>query len=450
MTSRFWEYPLVSALRERRSRRFGLGMKIPAGPLEYSSRFLPQPLSHDEEGALAWAACGITGPALADLCFAPAGGGNIMAGLAGRTVASGDGMQTVSLIVMNDTGAWWMRRPQELSPLEIDELITLGRHGEFGECYRRMRVPILDRRVQPPVEPVFNINANRWSCHARGSSYFLPVAELCQMYLNGLLEILNEETGCFIVDERNGFRPAGLKPFARSCGGHLDDDPRHGRVLTIKQVEQMVTDFVNHEMGMLLQNLGLMTQALGLGGFPHFANHDFGWFEALQFRMQPVPASDYLAMRGLTRWAVRWLGRDVDVPMAIGLERNGKTLLKALTPPYFASMSEAVNEVVNRKFGPAGIFRRGQTNSGWRDDVGVRRAVPEIPQCAIEATIAYAEYVWSRYRRFPAHVPPFRLGLAHQAVHVDPEFYERFYQPDVLSETQRSDFAGLRPAPKSG
>ena len=28
----------------------------------------------------------------------------------------------------------------------------------------------------------------------------------------------------------------------------------------------------------MLQNLALMVQALGLGGFPHWAAHPFGWF----------------------------------------------------------------------------------------------------------------------------------------------------------------------------
>ena len=64
-------YPLLTALRERRSRRFGLGMKIPGGPLAYQSRHQPVPLSEEEEAALVFAACGITGHALADLCYPP-------------------------------------------------------------------------------------------------------------------------------------------------------------------------------------------------------------------------------------------------------------------------------------------------------------------------------------------------------------------------------------------
>src|SRR6266481_9837605 len=103
------DYPLLSALRERRSRRFGLGMNIPGGPLAYRSSHQPVPLSEEEEAALVFAACGITGHALADLCYPPGEGGNIMAGLIARTVASGDGLQTVSLIVTNDRATYLIR-----------------------------------------------------------------------------------------------------------------------------------------------------------------------------------------------------------------------------------------------------------------------------------------------------------------------------------------------------
>jgi hypothetical protein len=105
---------LLSALRDRRSRRFGRGMKIPAGPLAYESKHPPVPLTEDEEAALVFAACGITGHALADLAYARGEGGNIMGGLVARTIASGDGLQTVALVVTNDTGTHLVRRPSEL------------------------------------------------------------------------------------------------------------------------------------------------------------------------------------------------------------------------------------------------------------------------------------------------------------------------------------------------
>src|SRR5439155_15873797 len=118
-------YPLLTALRERRSRRFGLGMKIPDGPLAYQSRHKPAPLTEDEEAALVFAACGMTGHALADLCYAPGGGGAIMAGLVARSIASGDGLQTVGLVVINDQATYLVRKPRELPAGDLPQLIEM-------------------------------------------------------------------------------------------------------------------------------------------------------------------------------------------------------------------------------------------------------------------------------------------------------------------------------------
>jgi len=76
-------------------------MKMVRGPLTYASRHSPRPLTEDEEAALAFSAAGITGHALADLCYAPGEGGNIMNGFVGRTAGSGDGIQAVALFVIN-------------------------------------------------------------------------------------------------------------------------------------------------------------------------------------------------------------------------------------------------------------------------------------------------------------------------------------------------------------
>jgi len=434
------DYSLLSALRDRRSRRFGRGMKIPAGPLAYGSKHAPAPLTEDEEAALVFAACGITGHALADLAYARGEGGNIMAGLVARTIASGDGLQTVALVVTNDSGTHLVRRPAELPAAEIPKLISMAQRSEFTEAYRRTRVKIKDGRAAPPTEPLFNINANRWAAHAPGTSYFLPINDLTLMYINGLLEILNEDTGVFVLDERNGYRPAGLAKFARSRGGHLHDDPTKLRVATIRQVEQFVTEFVTAEQGMMLQNLGLMAQALGLGGYPNFANHEFGWFEALGFRMQRMPASRYLGVSSLIARGMRLTRRDVEIPYPVGLERNGEVLLKPFCPPYFATMSDAVRAVVELKFGSSGVFRSDGHGSAWTNHHATTNAVPKVSDAAIAATIAYCEYVWGRYGRFPVYMPPYKTVLGFQACHVDAEFYDRFYRPEALAETQRKDW----------
>jgi hypothetical protein len=448
MNPDFATYPLLAALKERRSRRFCLGMHLDAGPLAYRSRYMPAPLSDAEEALIAFAGCGVTGCALADLAYNGNAGGNIMAGLIGRTIASGDAIQTVSLITISDNGAFLYRRPQELPPNRIAELADLARRDQFAQAAEAMRVRISDQRVRTRSEPIYNINANRWSVHAAGTTCFLPVNELTFMYINGLLEILNEHTGVYILDERAGFRPAGIGKFARSKGGHLSDDPKEGKIATIALIERLVTEFVTVEQGMMHQNMALMTQALGLGGFPNFANHDFAWFEALGFRMQRLPSSRYLGMGGFTALALRLLGKDLEVPLPLGLERNGEPLLKCWAPPYFPTMKAAVEAVVEWKAGAGGIFRGPAHSRPWSDPaIGPKIEGPS--DRAIAATTAYCEYVWNRYGRFPALMAPFRTVLCFQAGHLDLEFYEKFYPPGAISETQRACDRLLRKQPRS-
>src|SRR5829696_5688840 len=131
-------YPLLEALIERRSRRFGNGMRLNGGPLAYRSRRTPQPLSLEEEAALAFAGCGITGPVLAELPYESgdeheAGGGNIMINLVGRTVASGDAVHAVALFVIDDVGAWMLKRPQDYPRTEIAELAEVTNSCGFTQ-----------------------------------------------------------------------------------------------------------------------------------------------------------------------------------------------------------------------------------------------------------------------------------------------------------------------------
>jgi hypothetical protein len=436
-TEKLAAYPLLEALRMRRSRRFGLGMKMERGPLAYASRHAPIPLTEEEEAALVFAACGITGHVLGDLPFTEGEGGTIMAGLLGRTVASGDAIQTVALIVTNDDATYLIKRPQDFSSEEIPDLVGLAERGEWAELYRRSRVKIKAGRSAPPLRPMFNINVNQWSLYAAGTTYFLPVNELTFMYINGLLEVFNETTGAFVLDERASFRPAGIGRFARSKGGHLHDDPGDGRIVTVQRLELMVSEVVTIEQGMILQNLGLMAQAIGVGGFPNFAEHESGWFQAIGFRMNEMNASRYLGAGRVVSAVMKLLKRDGPVPYPRGLEYDGAPLLKPFCPPYYPTMEAAVRTVVETKFGLQGVFRRKMDHSAWRDPAAVLKEVPDISQAAIDATVAYCDYLYGRYGRFPVYMPPFRTVTGFQAAHLDLEFYNHFYRPEALSETQR-------------
>ena len=84
-----------------------------------------------------------------------------------------------------------------------------------------------------------------------------------------------------------------------------------------------------------------------------------------------------------------------------------------------------------------GAFRDGGDASCWQDGAGVQAGIRPYSDRAIAATIAYCDYVYERYGRFPANSGPFRTVLAHQAHHLDPDFYDRFYNPGTLTQTQR-------------
>ena len=144
------------------------------------------------------------------------------------------------------------------------------------------------------------------------------LTSLTFLYINGLLQIFDEDTGAFVVDEQANFRPAALGKFARSRGGHLNDNFKDGRVLTVQRLELMVSEFVTIEQGMMLQNMALMAQALGLGGFPNFAEHEYSWFEALGFRMDQMPAGKYLGAKYVVKGLIAALGRNQPVPYALG------------------------------------------------------------------------------------------------------------------------------------
>jgi hypothetical protein len=436
-------YPLLDALVERRSRRFGGGMSLNGGPLAYDSTHAPQPLSMEEEAALAFAACGITGPALAELPYEAgelpeAGGGNMMTHFVGRTVASADALHNVVLFVINDEGAWMLERPQDYPRVEVARLSRAAREHRLVELYEESRVRIADGRLDVPRELPFVPPFNKWSANLPGTTYFLPIAECTALYINILLSAFGEEFAYFVVDERNRFRPPGIARFARSKGGNLHDEPKEGRLATVGFIETWLYEFAAIEQGGMLQNLALMTEALGLGGFPHFAAHPFIWPKTLGFRMQEIPFSRTVGAGPLTRGLMKALNKDLPVSTAVGLERDGEVLIKPFCPPYYRDMEEAVLAFIDYKYAYGrGTFRDGGAATGWRDGAQVQAGIPAYSDQAIAATIAYCEYVYDRYGRFPADSGPFRTVLAHQAHHLDLDFYDRFYRRETLSDTQR-------------
>ena len=251
---RLAQYSLLEALLARRSRRFGRGMRLNGGPLAYESVHKPEPLSLAEEAALAFAACGVTGYTMAELPYdtgnvAEAGDGNIIENFVGRTAFSADAAHVVTVFVINDDGVWLLKRPQEYPRLDVPALVQAAREQRWIELYEKSRVRIADQRLDVPREAPFMPSFNKWSANVRGTTYFLPVAELSGLFINVLLAALSDDVASFVVDERNNFQPAGLAKFARSKGGYLHDNFTEGRAATLSSLDTWMYEFAAVEQG---------------------------------------------------------------------------------------------------------------------------------------------------------------------------------------------------------
>jgi hypothetical protein len=162
-------------LIHRRSRRFGMGMQLNGGPLAYHSAKAAQPLNVEEEAALAFAACGVTGYALAELPYQSgdlleAGEGKIMVNFLGRTVASGHDLHYVAVFVINDEGAWILKRPQDYPRTDFPELVQAARQHRLGELYERARVRIANGRPDVPRQIPFVPPFNKWAANVPGTT----------------------------------------------------------------------------------------------------------------------------------------------------------------------------------------------------------------------------------------------------------------------------------------
>lgn len=451
-------YPLVDALTHRRSRRFSLGASMPGGGLAYTSRHEPVPLSRLEEAILCFAAVGLSGFCLADLPYKPGrlhegGGGNVMATLTGRTGASADAVHGTGLFLINDEATYFIKRPQDFPLDEIDTLARMARHRRFEEVFDRMRVRVRDGRAAVAREVPVVFPFNKWSTNLPGTTYFLPVSDLSGMYINVILSMFDEQMGLFIVDERARFRPAGIARFGKSRGGPLHDDLDDGdRVFPIVGLEAVILEFLLAEQAFLVHNLSLMEQAMGLGGWTHFATAtETSWLRALGFRLGSQRLSQALRASWFTRLLMRLLGRDREVSYGLGLTIDGADLLRPFCPPYYRTMEEAVLAFLDLKKARAWQAPlRPEFHGTWRDPRAVQVEIPPFSDACIAATIAYCTYIYETYGRFPAYYGPMRTTLAHQAHHLDLEFYDRFYGDGAYTATQAKHQECWHPPASSG
>jgi hypothetical protein len=418
-------YPLFSAMFNRRSRRISAGLEsVPAGTLTYTSSEKPQPLSALEEAMLI-AATGTTGVTMPDGPFQTPTGkpllGSPLMNLNGRAASSPDNAQGTHFVLFNDSGTYLLKQPDDVDPFFLEGELTPDKLIAYTE---RCKVKLLDKRLDMPREFPCYLGRNRYVSNVPGSTILVPIVDLTRQYINGMMYLLSQEDGQRpnFIDDWNFYRCAGTSKWVRN--GFLN------KKIPIP-LGLMNTFRIHIEADLLVQNLLLTIQALGLGGWVHgaFAGpYLLGspdsvplYGKGLGFRFVTPPKSlGRLLKRAITPLPA-WQ------PNPVGLDG----LLEALCPPYYNNMSEAVDALLNVKYGKGGLY----TDPKYFDQVFKPKLAEEfleqVPHFSDEVVACCKDicnYIYDTYGRFPAHVDAMYVpGVQVQAHHLDLAYYDKLY-----------------------
>ncbi|GLX00251.1 hypothetical protein [Microtetraspora sp. NBRC 16547] len=432
--------PLLETIWKRRTHRISRGASVPAGSMSYRSPHRPMPLEELEEATLI-ALTGCSGLTMPDRPFEdPRDGKPIMAkpnlNMGGRTAGSPDNAQGTHFFMINDTGTYYLRKlpPSPDLPFNADTLV---------ERARQAKVRVLDHRLDVAEGmrdfPAY-LDSNRFLSNLPGTTVFLPVVDLSHQYINALMYLLTQPDGArpTLVDDRNFYRPAGVGKWVRS--GFLNADLK----LPLGALGPMRTQI---EADLLLQNMMLVADAMGLGAWIHAAIHP-------QIMLgDPKFSRAYGRMLGFDFVTPRFRPADVlrwHVPLPkyaalrshpVGLRVDGEHLIKAACPPNFPSMEKAVEAVVQAKFGPDGIYTDTETFARiYNGDYGRRylAEASEYDQRVVDCARDICVYIHTTHGRFPAHADAIHVpGIWLQTHHVESEYYEQFFVNGTTSAHAR-------------
>jgi hypothetical protein len=185
------------------------------------------------------------------------------------------------------------------------------------EMTRRAKRKLQDGRAELPSTLPGLFAFNLWNANKPGTSLFLPISNMTFEYMNLLFIYFSEGYRFTLVDERNGYQPAGLQKWIDK--GRLDPTRRMGLV----DIEQRVLSMQVVEQAFMCQNMNIAMQTMGLGGWTYT-----GFISSYVLGAMDVPG---LGFRHI---------QPKEGPL-VPVGRDGA--FEALCPPYHASMSDAVD-----------------------------------------------------------------------------------------------------------
>jgi hypothetical protein len=399
-------FPLAQGLFGRRSRRFGYGMELPGGPLAYTSRHTPLPLDELERALLVSAATGVTGWnfGIPFTINDSASLSNYSLRLTGRTIPSAATIGTSELFFTDDAGVY-VTRTRDLRPAKLREFEDSDDIARIIGISQAATTKIADGRLSLPREAPHYDEHNIWNSNRPGSTLFMPVGDVGQQLL--ALLALYVSNGYTLYDDYSGCPGGNLEPFIRT--GVISDTPLLR--FTLSHIEQVAYSTVAMELALICQNIVLMMQAIGLGG----------WMYSGIF---PYSALGAFAAEGVRGLGFRFVERaDWSMPNPVGLDG----VYESMCPPYVSDMYEAAHMLAQRKFGPGGTYDPASGGPYLRSSE-IKATARPYSQAQIDCIGEMAQHIYSTYRRFPARYPTILLRIYTQAHHIELEFYDQFFQ----------------------
>lgn len=413
----FFRYPLLDAVFNRRSRRFGLGMAIPDGPTRFKSEREPLPLDPLEEALLIAAGTGISGHSLADVPFWVHGtnmGGDTWLQFTGRTFPSACASHGTELFYTNDQGSYLVKL-RDVPAARVQEYQGADDRERLLAVCQAHTHKLSDGRLDLPRTAEAISTLNLWDANWPGSTLFMPVADNSWEIINVLLTM-------YAFFQKRPPDPAKSRQWAEK--GYLY------RGLSIPAFEQWVRSSIIAEGAFIGQNMMLAIQAMGLGGWL------YGGFTPLVV-MGGTPLTPGLGFRFVQPTGDRlgaYCSGEEQLPLnPVGVDG----LFEAHCPPYFPDMAAAVDAVVAAKWGPRGIYDGADVARPYKDPRATERDVPRPRDEVIESVKAVCRVIYERCGKFPATVPTMEMIYWIQAQHCELEFYDTHYPPGAYTATQR-------------
>jgi hypothetical protein len=170
------------------------------------------------------------------------------------------------------------------------------------------------------------------------------------------------------------------------------------------------------EQAIMLQNMYLALQAMGLGG----------WLFSASVGQYIMPLMGFRGEIPSKFGPIKPLDQSMG-PAATIVGLDG--LFQSYRPPYYPDMGAAVQAIYDAKWGKSGIYKEEGGPVALKDRQSLDRLVNKTPEWCLEATKAFCEYIWETYGRFPATAEPMEMNVWFQAHHLETDFYDEFYLP---------------------